>query len=169
MMNRRQWLGITAGVTPEGIGFIAARFESAEAARTNSDRPEQSAWWADTEKIFTDDVSFVDCDDIGMIRGGGSDDAGFLQVIRGRVNDVEAARALLMDDMPGDLRPDVIGGMVGMMPDGSYTMVVYFTSEAEARVGEEATAGDEYDVQMDELHDEPPRYLDLTDPWLMSP
>jgi len=35
------WLGTTAGVSGDG-GFIAlARFESEEAARRNSDRPEQ--------------------------------------------------------------------------------------------------------------------------------
>src|SRR5919198_6335605 len=47
------WLGETAGVTEDGrfIGF--ARFESEEAARRNSDRPEQDRWWAETSKLFT--------------------------------------------------------------------------------------------------------------------
>ena len=35
------WLGSTSGVTSDGIFVIFAWFESAEAARRNSDRPEQ--------------------------------------------------------------------------------------------------------------------------------
>ena len=158
------WLGSTAGVTPDGIGFLAARFDSAEAARANSDRPEQSAWWAETEKCFDGPASFTDSEDVVLMRGGGSDSAGFVQVIRGRLTDVEAARASFTEDMPDDVRPDVLGGTIGILPNGSYTMVVYFTSEAEARAGE----AQEPDEQMDDLHVTPPRYLDLPDPWLWS-
>ena len=35
------WLGSTAGVTEDGRFVALARFESAEAARRNNDRPEQ--------------------------------------------------------------------------------------------------------------------------------
>lgn len=162
------FLGSTAGVTADGTGFVAARFESAEAARANSDRPEQSAWWAETEPCFAGPVTFTDCEDVTELRGGGSDDAGFVQVIRGRVKDVEAARATFTQDMPADERPDVIGGYVGMQADGDYTTVIYFTSEAEARE-EEAKDADGMAQEMEALHDTPPRFLDLTDPWLVSP
>jgi hypothetical protein len=162
------WLGSTAGVTDDGTAFVAARFEAADAAAANSGRPEQSDWWAETEKCFDGPVSFVDCDDVETFRAGGSDDAGFVQVIRGEVNDIEAARAAFTEESPEEERPDVIGGLTGMLPDGSYTTVVYFTSEAEARAGE-AAAGDEFDQQMAALHDATPRFLDLTDPWFWSP
>ena len=36
------WLGSTAGVTDDGTLVALARFESEEAARQNSDRPEQT-------------------------------------------------------------------------------------------------------------------------------
>lgn len=37
------WLGTTGGVTNDGQLFIMVRFESAEAARANSERPEQTS------------------------------------------------------------------------------------------------------------------------------
>lgn len=162
------WLGSTAGVTADGTAFLAARFESAEAARTNSDRPEQGAWWAETERLFDGPVSFEDHEEVATFRSGGSDDAGFVQVIRGQVNDVEAARTMFLQAPPDDVRPDVIGGIAGITPDGVYTNVVYFTSEQEARAGESADA-DDFAEQMAALHDTPPRFLDLTDPWFASP
>lgn len=162
------WLGTTAGVTADSTAFVAARFASAEDARANSDRPEQAAWWAETQPCFEGTVSFVDCDDVTLFREGGSDEAGFVQVIRGQVNDIDAAREVFAQDMPDEARPDVLGGMVGMMPDGTYTTVVYFTSEADARVGEADEAEGGVAEQMDALHDAPPRFLDLAEPWLQS-
>ncbi|MGH8826627.1 MAG: hypothetical protein ACRDVZ_03295, partial [Jiangellaceae bacterium] len=46
------WLGSTAGVTEDGRFVALVRFESEEAARRNSDRPEQGAWWAETSQLF---------------------------------------------------------------------------------------------------------------------
>jgi hypothetical protein len=165
------WLGTTAGITEGGTAFVSARFDSAESARANSDRPEQAEWWASTERLFDGGAAFADHEDVEVFRSGGSDDAGFVQVLRGTVTDPAAARELFGQGPPDDGRPDVLGGYVGLAPDGTYTMVVYFTSEAEARRGEreEAAAGSEYDERMAALHPEPPRFLDLTDPWLWSP
>ncbi len=39
------WLGSTGGVTKDGQLIAIARFESEHAARANSNRPEQDAWW----------------------------------------------------------------------------------------------------------------------------
>jgi hypothetical protein len=164
------WLGTTAGVTADGTGFVAARFASAEEARANSDRDEQSAWWAETEKVFDGTIAFTDCDDVQMLRGGGTDDAGFVQVIRGKVRDEGAARAWLGEEMAVDSRPDVLGALVGLHPEPTaYTMVVYFTSEAEARAAEAEEAAAGGDDPMADIHVETPRYLDLTEPWFWSP
>src|SRR3954462_5012624 len=73
------YLGVTEGTTDDGRFFVAARFESAEAAAKNSARPEQGAWFAEVEKIV-DDVTFHDCSHIETLFGGGKDDAGFVQV-----------------------------------------------------------------------------------------
>ncbi len=162
------WLGTTAGVSAGGEGFIAARFESAEAARTNSERPAQSAWWSDTEACFSGSVSFEDCEDVEVVRGGGSDAAGFVQAMRGKVNDIDAGRELFREGIPDDVRPDVLGGMVGLGGDGRYTMVVYFSSEEEARAGEGESRDDDFQERLDALHDEPPRFLDLSEPRMWS-
>ena len=52
------WLGSTAGVTADGQGVAVVRFESEEAARANSDRPEQGAWWEGMAALYTGDPVF---------------------------------------------------------------------------------------------------------------
>lgn len=167
------WLGITGGVAPDGTGFIAARFASEEAARRNSDRPEQGRWWQETATCFTGEVTFRDCDEVETFLGGGSDHAGFVQVLRGRVTDPDAARTLMaaFEGALPEIRPDVLGGYIGLDPDGAFTQVVYFTSEAAAREGEQRRSpeDEELEEQMGTLMAEEVRYLDLPDPWLASP
>ena len=88
------FLGSTAGATDDGRFLVSARFESADAAKRNSERPEQGAWWAETEKYLSD-VEFHDSNKQTTLFGGGSDDATFVQVMRGRVTDrdkIAAAR-----------------------------------------------------------------------------
>lgn len=162
------WLGSTAGVTDDGVGFIAARFESPEAAQANAQRSEQDAWWKETEAFFDGPVDFLDCEDVELMLGGGSDDAGFVQVIRSRVTDLEEAREVMadMEDELPEQRPDVIGGYLGTKRDGTFVNVVYFTSEEEARQGEAGDA-DETDPFWDLMAEEP-RFLDIEDPWLHS-
>jgi hypothetical protein len=89
------WLGSIAGVTPDGRGIALARFESADAARRNSERPEQGQWWAETAKLFDGDVTFQDSEQVHLLGRGGSDDAGFVQVIQGRYTDQAKAVDLL--------------------------------------------------------------------------
>ncbi len=53
------YLGVTEGTTDDGRFFVAARFESAEAAAKNSACPEQGAWFAEMEKVV-ENVTFHD-------------------------------------------------------------------------------------------------------------
>jgi len=69
------FLGSTEGVTDGGTFVVAVRFESAEAARANSARPEQDAWWSDMSEVVRD-VEVHDCSTVITLLGGGSDDAG---------------------------------------------------------------------------------------------
>src|SRR3954454_8218810 len=73
------WLGSTAGVTDDGRFVVVVRFESADAARRNSDRPEQVRWWAERSAAFQD-VSFLDSDDVLVELSVGPAQAGFVQV-----------------------------------------------------------------------------------------
>lgn len=166
------FLGSTAGVTAGGEFITIARFENEEAARANSDRPEQSAWWEETSQ-YVEDPMFHDCTLVDVFGGGGSDEAGFVQVIQGKTKDVEKSRDLDARMEPGmrDRRPDVIGGVNAWHPDnGRFTTFIYFTSEAEARAKEKEMANDEsfgeYMQEMQELSDGEPKFLDLSEPWM---
>lgn len=162
----RGWLGNTSGVTDDGFAFLTAHYIDADAARETSDRPEQSDWWEATEVCFEGPVDFLSWDDVQVFLGGGSDDAGFVRVIRGRASDVERAKAAL-DALEGDVherRSDVIGGLVSIRPDGDVTQIVYFSSEEEAWDGEAAMS----DQGLRDSLDGTPRCLDLRDPWLAS-
>lgn len=160
----RGWLGNTSGVTDEGFGFLVARFTDAAAAQATSERAEQSRWWQATEPCFVEgSVDFLSWDNVQPFLRGGSDNAGFVQVIRGRAIDVELAKTSL-DALASDVYarcPEVIGGLVGIRPDGDFAQIVYFTSEEEAREGE-ALSGE---GSLDFL-DGTPNVLDLRDPWL---
>ncbi|HET7490170.1 MAG TPA: hypothetical protein VFJ85_19760 [Acidimicrobiales bacterium] len=164
------FLGSTAGVTTDGRGFVAARFDSEEAARRNSDRPEQSAWWAETEKMLSD-VVFRDSEEVVTMGGGGSDQARFVQVMRGHVTDAARmaqlrARMAEFEEAMAALRPDVLGDVVAIHGDGTFTDIVYFTSEAEARANEAKEMPAEAQAMFAEWMEVAPvdEYLDLTDP-----
>jgi hypothetical protein len=172
MPSAEGFLGSTGGITPDGRMIIAARFESEEAARRNSDRPEQSEFWSRMEQHL-DGAEFFESTDVTPSQsGGGSDDAGFVQVMQGKVNDVEAARALgkrMEDEMPGR-RPDVIGDLNVTSEDGTFYQLIYFTSLEEARAGEKAMTEDP-PPSMEEwgqLMVGEMTFWDLEDPWLVT-
>ena len=79
------WIGGTFGVSDDGQLVAVVRFESEEAARRNSERPEQGAWWSDMSAHFIGDVAFHDYSEVVTLLDGGSDDAGFVQIIQGRI------------------------------------------------------------------------------------
>src|SRR3954453_21167436 len=58
------WLGSTGGVNDDGRSSACSRFESAGAAARNSDRPEQTRWWEDTQRLFDGEVTFHDSEDV---------------------------------------------------------------------------------------------------------
>lgn len=166
------FLGSTGGVTDDGRFIMAARFESEDAARRNSAREEQGAWWAETEKYLSD-VAFRDGTDVMTTLGGGSNDAGFIQVMRGRVTNRDKAAELIaqMGDFEAlmrEHRPEFMGDVTVLHADGTYTDVIYFTSEAEAREGEAKPMPAEALEMFEEFMATMPvdEYLDLKEPWL---
>ncbi len=168
------WLGSTAGVTEVGRFIALARFESEEAARRNSDRPEQDRWWSETAKLFTGEATFTDSTDVMVDLTGDPDRAGFVQIIRGRGADPERARELMAQDPDewAKSRPDVVGSVGAQHEGGAYTMAMYFTSEAEAREGERKQPPPKLQAQMEEINALAigmPEFFDLKEPWLYSP
>ena len=167
------WLGTTGGVTDDGQLFIMVRFDSPEAARANSERPEQDRFWSETSKQFDGQAIFQESTDVTVDAVGDLDSAGFVQVMTGQVSDPDRAKQIMAEqpDMRA-LRPDVLGNVSIGHEDGKWTMVIYFTSEAQAREGEakqmppEALEAME---QMQSLSVGQPEFLDLRTPWLASP
>jgi hypothetical protein len=168
------WLGSTAGVTADGRFVALARFESAEAARRNSDRPEQDRWWAETAQAFSGQATFKDSSDVTLDLVGDPDEAGFVQVIQGRGSDPDRARELMGQGSAewAAFRPDILASVAVGHEGGAYTMAVWFTSEAAAREGERKQPPPELQAEMDEmaaLSVGEPEFFDLQDPWLYSP
>src|SRR5262249_50090816 len=148
-------------------------FESAEAAQANSDRPEQGEWWAATEPLFDGEVMFHNCSQFDTFLDGGSDDAGFVQVISGR-SDREMLReiGLAAEEHLRRIRPDVIGGSISWHDDdpGMFTQLVYFTSEESARHGESGSSPEDIAMR-DRLMGaiEGVRFVDLRRLWFSAP
>lgn len=169
------WLGSSAGVAADGTFVAMARFASTEAARASSERPEQNQWWMETAKLFTGEVSFLDCPQVEQFLDGGSDEAGFVQVIQGQVSDVAKMRELnarfIELSSTGRGRDDVIGGLIGLHDVDRFVQFVYFPSLAAARAGESremppelAAVWEEESKLLSDLS-----YIDLEDPWFYSP
>lgn len=131
------WLGGTYGFTDDDQLMAVVRFASREEAMANSARPEQGAWAERFLALMDGPAEFHDCDDVTMFLDGGSDDAGFVQIIRGKVDDPSRLKAMLADTASlHDMRPDILGGTLAVEPDGSFIETVAFTTEAAAREGE---------------------------------
>jgi hypothetical protein len=162
------YLGTTAGVTDDGYAIAFARFESAAAATANSERPEQGRWWAETEKSYEGAVTFSDSDDIDTLLAGGSNDAGFVQIMKGTGKDREQLRAMdeSFTEHAPSFRPDLIGGLRVWTGPDSYVEAAYFKSEAEAREGEKREPPAELAEGAFEEAMANVEFLDLRDPWL---
>lgn len=165
------YLGTTAGVTDDGEFIALVRFESEEQARRNSDRPEQGQWWEQASKLFEGEVTFRDSSDVDVDTPGDPGQARFVQVMQGRTSDPARVRELMRMDPEGwaRFRPDILGSVSVGYEGGDYTVAVYFTTEADARAGEQKEPPPELTErweQMTSLEVGTPRFLDLRDPWL---
>jgi hypothetical protein len=160
------YLGSTHGRSAQGPHYSVVRFASQEEAAANSARPEQGEWAAELEKCFDGPITFRDFTDVMTFLEGGSDDAGFVQVIEGRCRDRARFEALMreFEQEAPTARPDVIGGLVAFAGD-DLVQVVYFRSEEAARAGEQAEssrAGELAELLSDI------EFYDLRDPDLRS-
>lgn len=162
------WLGGTYGFTDDGMFVGVVRFESREAAMANSARPEQAAWAQRMAALMDGPMEFHDCDDVTLMMGGGSDDAGFVQVIRGKVDDPNRLKAMLADtDLLHEMRPEIIGASLAIEPDGTFTETVAFTDEASARDGESKPVPSQVRTDL-EYAMRGASFYDLHHPWFES-
>ncbi|MGH9090503.1 MAG: hypothetical protein ACRDZR_03845 [Acidimicrobiales bacterium] len=163
------FLGVTSGTTADGRAVTIVRFETAAAARSNSDRPEQGAWWAETAGCYHGDPAFTESGDVEELLGGGSNDAGFVQVMK--ITAADRSRFGPLDQaMPrlAELRPDLLGACRIWTGPTACVQVGYFTSEAEARAGERKEIPADLQPTMAQFQEiaRHAEYLDLPDPQL---
>ncbi len=168
------WLGGTYGFTDDDQLVAVVRFESREAAAANSSRPEQGEWWGRMEAVLDGPVEFHDCERVVLMLDGGSDDAGFVQVVRGRLADPDALETGMreMETLLHEARPEIIGATFAIEPDGTFTETVAFTDEAAARASENQAV-----PESGPLHDamaswqqmaQDLSFIDLHQPWFAS-
>lgn len=168
------WVGSTGGVTDDGEFVGLACFRDAEAARRNSDRPEQDRWWSETSKLFDGEVTFHDSESVMTDDHGDRENAHFVQIIQGRGDNPERAMELMTQDADkwAQFRPEILAETACGYGDGEYTVAVYFTDEEQARAGERKQPPPELAAQMaemDKLNVEEPHFFDLHHPWIHSP
>ena len=162
------YLGGTYGVTDDGDFIGVVRFTSREDAMANSARPETGAFAERMGALMDGAVQFHDCGDVTTFLDGGSDEAGFVQVISGHLDDPTRAKEMLADT--GDLRemrPEIIGGTFAISDDGNYFQTVYFTDEASARKGEQTEPPEEVRAELESMM-AGATFYDLTAPWFTS-
>jgi hypothetical protein len=113
----------------------------------------RNQFWAETSKLFTGEVTFLDSSDVMIDLQGNPDEAGFGQVIRGRASDPARVRELMTQDSEewASFRPDILGS-VSVSSGDAYTAVIYCTSEAEARAGEKKKMPERMKAQMEEMN-----------------
>jgi hypothetical protein len=166
--DAKGYLGMTGGVTDDSEVFMAARFESEEAARANSDRPEQGAWWTETERYFDGPVSFVDSVDVD-VQVEPSNDAGFVQVIQSKTRNRQRVEEINAQVGPAmtESRPEIIG-VVSVWSGDQVCDIAYFTTEEAARAGEKKELLEAHRKLFEEWQSliEDPTFLDIKDPWL---
>jgi hypothetical protein len=167
------WVNLAGGVSEDGEYFGLVCFEDETKAKANSDRPEQDAWWREFSTALDGPATFENTTDVSIQQSGDLFSAGFVQVMIGQTSDVQRSRELGEQSEAAlhNFRPDVLGMITATQPDGRYTTVAFFTSEAEARVGEKKEVPEELKPLMDEmmsLSDGIPEFIDLKDPILHS-
>lgn len=165
------FLGSTHGFTDDGNLVALARFSSEASARENESRPDQDDWWNRMLALLDGEPQVIDIPEL-VLDGGGSDDAGFVQIMVGKTTNPTrlAELSLEMGGAARQRRPEIIGSVSGIAGD-RYVIAVWFTDEASARQGEQLEPDPELKGAFDEMNEitSELRYIDLHEPVLLSP
>jgi hypothetical protein len=133
------YLGSTVGAAADGTFLAAIQFTDAAAAKQNSERPEQDAFFKEISQHMDGEPTFIESSDTSLLFDGPSEKATFVQVMESTVTDRAKAEAMENDTMLEELRkarPDLLGGLRLWLDGGKCLEIAYFTSEADARKGE---------------------------------
>jgi hypothetical protein len=171
MADRPGWLGGTYGFTDDDRFVGIVRFESSKASKDFAKTSEAAMLWAAAQDLFEGGSEVHESEDVSMMLDGGSDDAGFVQVMRGRVADADRLRHFMTDttmtSMLHEARPEIIGATLAMESDGTFIETIAFTDEQSAREGEKkdmpADMQADFESSMSDVE-----YVDLHRPWFAS-
>jgi hypothetical protein len=164
------WHDATAGVTADGQFLAVARFASEPDARTSSPQAERRAWWQNARALFDDEPALYESADVTELWKGRTTEAGFVQMMLATVADRRTVERIEeeLDEAFRRWRPDAIGGYRVWLPDGRMLAVDYFSSEAEARAGEQsdppAEVAEAFPSWMAQMSDQ--EWFDFTVPWI---
>lgn len=172
MADRPGWLGGTYGFTDDGQFMGVVRYASADACRERCADDDAGLWWACAETLFDGTPEIHQSEDVSIMLDGGRDDAGFVQVMRGRVRDVDKLRRMSTDqqmtNMLHEARPEIIGATLLIEDDGSFTETISFTDEASARRGEQTDMPADMAADFEGAMEGEISYYDLHRPWFGS-
>ena len=165
------WLGGTYGFTDDDRFIGIVRFDSHNACMDAAKMPDAATYWAAADALCDRGCEVHESEDVSIMLEGGSDRAGFVQVMRGRVGDADKFRHFMTDaevtSMLHDTRPEIIGATLAIEQDGSFIETVAFTSEDAARKGEQtempAEMQSDFESAMTDVE-----YLDLHHPWFAT-
>jgi hypothetical protein len=171
MADRPGWLGGTYGFTDDDRFVGVVRFDSSSACLEAAGMAEAPMWWAGAEALFDGSCEIHESEDVSMMLDGGSDSAGFVQVMRGRVGDADKFRHFMTDaemtSMLHQARPEIIGATLAMETDGTFVETIAFTDEDSARRGEQtempADLAADFQSAMSDVE-----YIDLHHPWFAT-
>ena len=160
------YLGSTSGAAADGTFVTIVQFTDDVAAKANSERPEQDAFFKEMSQYVDGEPSFAESSDTSLLFDGPSAKAGFVQVMDSKCTDRAKAEAMESDEMLDQLRaarPDLLGGLRVWLPNNRVVEVAYFTSEADARKGE---SSEDFGAPQEEFMSlyEDMTYLDLPSP-----
>lgn len=171
MADRPGWLGGTYGFTDDGMFVGVVRYESREACAECCSTEDAAMCFAAAETLFSGGYEVHESDDALMMLDGGSDDAGFVQVMHGQVKDPTALREFVTDrestEMMHQARPEIIGATLMLEDDGTFTETVFFTDEAAAREGESQRMPEQTMRRMEAAMADV-EFIDLHRPWFAS-
>jgi len=174
MMKHEGWLGGTYGFNDDGDFLGVVRFDSMQSYDACCATAEAGAHWAAALECFDSAPEIHQSEDVSIMLDGGSDGAGFVQVIRGRTPDPQRLRSMFEDQQMTsalhEARPDIIGATMLIESDGSFTETVCFASEEAARAGEQQEMPAEMASEMSSWQSmmADVRYDDLHKPWFRS-
>jgi hypothetical protein len=165
------WLGGTYGFTDDNRFVGIVRFTDSRACVEAAQRPGADTFWAEALELLDGPIDIHQSDDVTLMFDGGSEDAGFVQVLQGQLKDAAQMRYLLADqDMTAMLhasRPEILGATLAISQDGTFTETIAFTDEALARQGESIRMPEQVRRTLDTAVADV-AYLDLRNPWFAT-